>query len=158
VNGYGARNHKRNGYDGTTNLHARRPLMDCKINVRFDSLATMRMKHAPKAPAAPTTSSPGRRRAKLLTILSGCSGRTSMLIFRTAVTLECGSEGRTLWAHRSLLTARRVASLQLSETGCSQGIQASSGPSRKKPGGRRALTVASFPSPAQVNLALRCND
>jgi hypothetical protein len=62
---------KRNGYDDPTNLHARRPLMDCKINVRFDSLVTMRMKHASKAPAAPTTSSPGRRRAKLLTILSG---------------------------------------------------------------------------------------
>ena len=46
--------------------------VDCKINVRFDSLATMRMKHVSKAPAAPTTFNlQGKGRAKLLTILSG---------------------------------------------------------------------------------------
>ena len=48
---------------------------------------------------------------------------------------------------RRFLIGTASASLQLSETGCSQGIQASSGPSRKKSDGRRALTVASFPSP-----------
>src|ERR1700730_6715320 len=64
VSGYDARNQKRDGQDGTTSLHARRPLMDCKTNVRFDSLTRMPIKRASKAPAAPTASSQGRRRAK----------------------------------------------------------------------------------------------